>query len=155
MQEIYRDLKYGLKMLRKNLGFSLIAIITLSLGIGAGTTIFSIINGFFFRPLAYQEPDRLVVLRSNDLKQGGAPRPTSQITLKQWQESSLSFEHMAGVKENSFNLSYDNNVERIQGAFVTSNFFQTLGIEPFRGRVFRSEDSNNGFERVVVLHHKL
>jgi putative ABC transport system permease protein len=145
MQTLWQDLRYGARMLLKNPGFTLVAVITLALGIGANTAIFSVVNAVLLRPLPYQEPERLVSFRSNQSVLDVAD-------VKAW---SQSFAEIGGNTQQP--LDYTGSGEPLQwvAGLVTGEFFRTLGAQPLLGRVITEEDDRRGGPFVIVLGHAL
>jgi putative ABC transport system permease protein len=155
MGTLLQDLKYSLRMLRKNPGFTAIAVLTLALGIGANTSIFSFVNAWIINPLPYPHAERLTVLRMLDLKEGSLEWGTSAANFYDWQRESKTFEEMAGWSPTSFNLSGDGSPARVQGTLVSWNFFDTLGAKVLLGRTFQPSDDQPGASRVVILSRVL
>src|SRR5438034_4763439 len=147
------DLRYAIRMLVKNPGFTAVAVITLALGIGANTAIFSLVNAVLLRPLPYQDPERLVKMRELDKYSGvaGASAPD----LVDWREQSQSFVQMAAFEWRDFNLADGYEPLRLHGFRVEPNFFKLLGIEALLGRTFLPEEGQLGKGRVVVISHGL
>ncbi len=145
MQTLLQDLRYGARMLLKNPGFTAVAVITLSLGIGANTAIFTVINAVLLRPLPYQEPERLVSFSSNESVPDLAD-------VKAW---SRSFAEIGG--EGQQPLDYTSGGEPLQWnvGLVTGGFFGALGAQPLLGRVITEEDDRKGGPFVVVLSHAI
>jgi putative ABC transport system permease protein len=155
MNNLMRDLRYGARMLRKNPGFSLIAVITLSLGIGANIALFSVVNGVLLRPLAYHTPERLVWIGHSEAKPNRASA-ISPPTFVDYRNQCQSFENLTALLYGStFNLTGEGEPERLQGRRVSANFFATLGVAPAMGRGFLAEEDEPGGNRVVVLSHNL
>src|SRR5688572_18830758 len=131
MQTLWQDLRFGLRMLVKNPIFTLVAVVTLSLGIGANTALFSVVDAVLLRPLPYPEADRLVFLWSTFHSQGV---PTSGSALPDyhvWRDENRVFDGLAGFYNGSFNLSSHGGApEFIQAAYITPNLFQVLKISP-------------------------
>ncbi|MEK6281441.1 MAG: ABC transporter permease [Acidobacteriota bacterium] len=151
-----QDLRYGARMLLKNPGFSLIAIITLALGIGANTAIFSAVNAVLFRALPYKEPDRLVQIFQRFRPQQNMDRmPVAPANFFDWQAEQQSIEAFAAFRLSNFNLSGDNNPERVRAALASANLFAVLGVEPDLGRTFQAGDDAAGSEPVAVLSNNL
>jgi putative ABC transport system permease protein len=151
-----QDLRYGLRTLRKNPGFTAVAVIALALGIGANSAIFSVVNTVLLRPLPYKDPDRLVMVWEDDTRHG-YPRDTpAAANYVDWREQNRVFEGMAAIADQSFNLTGEGEPERIAGRRVSANLFPLLGVEPQLGRVFLPEEDQPGSGgRVVVLSHGL
>ena len=154
MNTLIQDLRFGLRMMVRNPVFTFIAVVTLALGIGANTAIFSVVDAVLLRPLPYPQPDRLVFLWSTfgDAGTGGSALPDYH----EWRDRSKVFDGLAGYYYGDFNLSADNEEpERIQGAYVTANLFQVLQVSPALGRLFTPEEEEFGKHRVVLLSDKL
>ena len=145
-----KDVRYALRTLARRPGFTAIAVITLALGIGANTAIFSVVYGVLLRPLDYPEPERLVALReSNPLKQ-----PDSQISpgnFLDWQQQNTVFSDLAAYRTVSYNLTADGNPERLLAGRVTSGLFKTLGVRAILGREFLPEEDQPGRAKVVLI----
>jgi predicted permease len=154
-KDIWQDLRYGLRALRKRPGFTAVAVITLALGIGANTAIFSVVNTILLRPLPYKDPDRLVMVWEDATKHG-YPRDTpAAANFVDWREQNKVFEGMAAVADQSFNLTGVGDPERLDGKRVSANLFGLLGVEPVLGRGFLPEEDAPGAGRVAVLSHGL
>src|SRR5215470_6584832 len=145
MQTLLQDLRYGARTLSKTPGFTLIAVITLALGIGANTAIFSVVDAVLLRPLPYPEADRLVFLWSTMRSQGVPTSGSSLADYREWRDQNQVFDGLAGFYFGDFNLSSDTGVpERIQGAYITANLFQVLRVSPALGRSLTSEEEQFG-----------
>ena len=155
MGTLWQDLKYAFRMLKKNPGFTAIAVLTLALGIGANTSIFSFVNAWIINPLPYPNADRLCVLRMLDVKAGAIEWGTSPANFYDWQRESKNFEELAAWNPTSFNLSGDGSPERVQGTLVSWNFFDTLGAKALVGRTFQPSDDQPGAAHVVMLSRGL
>ena len=155
MGTLWQDLKYAFRMLKKNPGFTAIAVLTLALGIGANTSIFSFVNAWIINPLPYPNADRLCVLRMLDVKAGAIEWGTSPANFYDWQRESKNFEELAAWNPTSFNLSGDGSPERVQGTLVSWNFFDTLGAKALIGRTFQPSDDQPGAAHVVMLSRGL
>ncbi|HKQ91624.1 MAG TPA: ABC transporter permease, partial [Blastocatellia bacterium] len=124
MQTLWQDLRYGARMLMKKPGFTLVAVITLALGIGANTAIFSVVNAVLLRPLPFKEPERVVMVWNRGAEAaGGARTPLAAADLLDWRAQSHSFEAIAAFSYASFNVTGQATPERALGAGVTANFF--------------------------------
>jgi len=152
METILHDLRYGLRMMLRNPGFTLIALVTLTLGIGANTAIFSVVNTVLLRPLPYQDSNRLVVLWENQERVG--QESPSLPDFVDWRERSQSFEQMAVARRDNVNLTGVGEPERLLVRQVTSDFFSTLGVIPQLGRTF-SADEEQTKTPVVLLSNSL
>ncbi len=146
------DLKFALRQLRKNPGFTAVAVLTLALGIGVTTAIFSVVNSVLLRPLPYGEPDRLVVLKENRLP-GVADFAVAPGNYFSWKEQSTSFEHLAAEITGNFNWTGTDKSLRLNVRFLTANVLTTLRVHPSLGRDFRSEEETVGHDKVVLLSH--
>jgi putative ABC transport system permease protein len=155
MNTLWQDVRYSLRLLMKRPGFTLVAIITLALGIGANTAIFSIVNSVLLRPLCFSNPDRLVIIRATNLQKEITTNQVSLPDALDWKAQSQSFEDVALLGGWNFNLTEVDEPERIQGALVTSNFFPLLGRLPMLGRAFTPEEAQPGKTNVVILSHAL
>jgi putative ABC transport system permease protein len=155
IESLWQDVRCGLRMLPKNAGFATVAILTLALGIGANTAIFSVIHGVLLSPLPYNDPDHIVlVLESNPIR--GFPQfSVSPPNYMDWKKDSTSFEQIASIARGDFNYTGGAEPERISGARVASSFFAVMGATPAMGRTFLSEDDVMGKAGVVVLSYGL
>ena len=151
METLYQDLRYGLRMLVNSPGFTAIAVLTLAIGIGANTAIFSVINGVLLNPLPYPEPNRLVMLY--DQSQSFNQMSVSYLNFQDWRRNSRSFQHMAAFRPDDFNLTQVEQPDHVEGELVSTDFFSTLGIQPERGEAFTAEEDRQGGTPVVVISH--
>jgi putative ABC transport system permease protein len=148
-----QDLRYGLRMLMKNPGFTAVAVVALALGIGANTAIFSVIDAALLRPLPYQQPDRLLTLGESRDSAGDELADTSYPDYLDWVRDAKSLQSLAAYSGDGFILTGNGSPEAVDAARVTANFFSTLGVKPAVGRDFVSgEDRING-DKVVILSH--
>ncbi|HYM00311.1 MAG TPA: ABC transporter permease, partial [Blastocatellia bacterium] len=149
------DLTYAARMLRKNPGFAATAVLTLALGIGANTAIFSLCNAVLFKPLPYAEPDRLVMLSETD--RDGRPGGVALANFVDWRDGSRSFSGMAALRASSFASSFilggHGEASRLTGGDVSSSFFSVLGIRLMLGRNFLPEENLPGHNRVAILSY--
>ena len=152
--EMFQDLRYGTRMLFKNPAFTAVAIITLALGIGANTAIFSVVHAVLLRPLPFAEPER-VVLFGNGASLMLNLAPASPAGFLSWKEQNEVFEQVAAYSHGSVNLSEGGEPERILTMPVTASFFPSVGRYPARGRAFSSEEEEAGKNRVAVLSDDL
>jgi putative ABC transport system permease protein len=158
MRTFLNDVRYGLRMLSKSPGFTLIAVFALALGIGANSAIFSVVNAMLLRPLPFPEPDRLVVIWETNPNLGANLRlrnEASPANFKDWTTQSTSFENIAAFRWDDYNLTGDDNPEQLIGHPVTVNMFDTLKTRPLIGRTFLPDEGSAGASRVVVLSYKL
>jgi putative ABC transport system permease protein len=152
MQTLWQDLRYGLRMLAKNRGFTTIAILTLALGIGANTAIFSYIDAWMIKPLPYPQADRLMIFQAHDTKKGWTRNSvTSTADFFDFQKQNTSFEQTAAWAGWNFNLTGDGPPALVEGGRVSWNYFATLGAKPVLGRTFAPDEDRPGAPRVAIL----
>ncbi len=158
MAGILQDLRYALRQLRKSAGFTAVAVVTLALGIGANTAIFSVVNGVLLRPLQFKDPARLVrVWHVPPPKSfpGMTTFSVSAANFLDWERQNHVFERMAIYTFRGFTLTEGDKPEQVDGCAATSGFFSTLGVQPMLGRAFLPEEDQPGHSNVVVLSHRL
>jgi putative ABC transport system permease protein len=156
LETFAQDLRYGFRMLRKSPGFAAIAIITLALGIGANTAIFSYVNAWLIKPLPFPQADRLMVLLSHDTKKGlSGNGVTSSADFFDYEKQNSSFEQLVPWTGWYFNLTGDGPPDRILGGLVGWNFFQTLGAQPMLGRTFLPQESQPAASHVAIISRGL
>jgi hypothetical protein len=150
------DVRYGIRMLLRKPGFTAVAVLTLALGVGANTAIFSVVNGVLLRPLPFAEPDQLVWMWGN-IRNGGNRASVSPLDFLDYRERNETFEEFAATLSfpTPFNLTGDGEPERLNAAVATGNYFQALGVRPALGRVFMLENEKPGHDQVAVLSHGL
>jgi len=149
------DFRYAFRQLRKSPGFTFIAVFTLALGIGANTSIFSVVNAVLLRPLPYPEPNRLVILGQSDSNQ-----PSISVSFQDYldyRRDNRAFEQLAVARREPYSLSgiKGRAPEQIVGGLVTANFFKVIGLEPQLGRVFTEQEDRAGGPMVAVISDKL
>jgi len=147
-----QDLRFALRQLGKAPGFTAVALLTLALGIGACTAIFTVVNSVLLRPLAYPEPDRLVVIRETNLPEF----PEFSVAPGQyfdWQKQATSFESLAATNSGAYNLTGRGEPLRVVAQHLTANYFPTLGVHPAMGRNFLSDEDAPGKAAVAILSH--
>jgi predicted permease len=144
-----KDLLYGLRMLVKSPGFTIVALLSLALGIGANTAIFSVVHRVLLHPVAYPDPDRLLAVFTS---QGNKRSAVSVPDFKDWRDQNHAFEQMAAIQAGSANMTGIQRPERVQVFEATSNIFSLFGMQPELGRGFVPEDQQEG-RRVVVLDY--
>ena len=150
MTQFFQDLRYGFRMLANSPGFTAVAVLTLALGIGANSAIFTLVNAYLLRPLPVAEPGRLVLVSEIQAAKGFVGS-VSFPTYLDWREQNQVFEELAAVRGEDFNLTGTDEPERLYGARVSAGFFRTLGVRPILGRGFLPEEDKPGGARVVVL----
>jgi predicted permease len=153
LESLFQDLRYGARMLRKNPGFTLIAVLTLALGIGATTAIFSVVNGVLLRPLPYPEAERLMSLteRSPQLERNFIAYPN----LLDWRAQNTVFEQIAVYRTTNFTITGKGEPERVIGGQVSAELFPALRVSATLGRTFLTEEDKPGGNPVVLLSHGL
>ena len=155
MENLLKDIRYGIRGLLKRPGFTVIALVTLALGIGANTAIFSVVNAVLLRPLPFQKPEELVIVWEDATFAGfphNTPAPANYVD---WKAQNQSFADMAASNETSFNLTGDGEPERVSAYAVSANFFPLLGVQPLLGRSFTPEEDRPGGAKAVVLSYGL
>ncbi len=149
------DLKFAFRQLLKNPGFTAVAVLTLALGIGANTAIFSFVNTILLRPLPYRDPDQLVMVFETRATDSSSKEPVAAPMLGEWRKQSSVFEGLAARGGDSFNLSGRGQAEALTGTRVSANMFSLLGLRPELGRDFLPEEETFGKHHVVLLSHEL
>jgi predicted permease len=153
LEDLSQDLRYALRGLRKHRSFTAVAVITLALGIGANTAIFTVINTVLLRPLPYEEPDQLVMLTETI---GDRLAGVSYQNFVDWRNQTTVFDNVMALRpRESFNLTGAGESERLQGRLVSANFLSTLGVKPVRGRDFLAEEDQPSATPVVLISHAL
>jgi predicted permease len=153
LDSLLQDLRYGARMLRKNPGFTAIAVLTLALGIGANTAIFSVVNAVLLRPLPYANPQQLIVLR--ETTQSVGPHSPSYPDFLDWRKESTTFGQMAAINNREFNLSGIAQPENVSGYAVSTNCLSMLGVRTFLGRDFLPSEEAPGTAPVALLSYAL
>ncbi len=152
MNALLQDARYGFRMLAKNPGFTTVAVITLALGIGANTAIFSVVNAVLLRPLAMEDPSRVVYMQE---QWKGILPGLSVGNFADVQRQSTSFTKLCASNDASFNLATSEAPERVQGEYATADYFATFGVQPIAGRVFTADEDKPGHGQVVVVSERL
>ena len=153
MNELTQDLRYGFRTLRKSPGFTIVAISTLAIGIGANTAIFSFVDGVLLKPLPYSEPDR--ILRVLEQPPGGGRNGISTLNYLDWQNQNTVFEYMAAQRGDSVTLTGINEPVQLRGSRVSPHYFDIFGVKPALGRTFGDDEGQPGRDRVAILSHAL
>ncbi|MGB9463887.1 MAG: ABC transporter permease, partial [Candidatus Acidiferrum sp.] len=154
MTTLWQDLRYGLRVLAKSPAFTVVSILTLALGIGANTAIFTVVYGVLLRPLPFPEPDRIVQL-AESYKQQTDEMDLTAPQLKRLQEFGERFDHIAGYTSVGYNLAAGTAAEHLRGLPVSASYFSVLGIQPFLGRDFTEEDDHGDGQRVAIISYNL
>jgi len=149
MTNFLQDVRYGLRLLLKNPGFTAIAVLTLALGIGANTALFSVVNGVLLNPLPYPEPDRLVAVyeKTVDFERSSITYPN----FLDWQKESHSFSALGAVRSEEYNMTGVGEPERLHGHMISADFFTALGVQLPLGRNFRTEEDQSGGTPVAII----
>lgn len=155
MRTLIQDVRYGIRMLLKQPGFTLVAVITLALGIGANTAIFSVVNAVLLRPLPFPQSDQLVMVTLANPLTGGDRVPLSEADFLDWRAQNQVFEDLAAYTDNWFSLTGDGEPQRLRGAWVSAGFFSTLGAQPLVGRSFVAGEDAPGGAPLVILSQRL
>ena len=154
---MFQDLRFGVRMLLKQPGFTLIAVLTLALGIGATSAVFSLIQGVLLTPPPYQKPEQLVLISSARTNGQQTPRPPDWAAAQwqEWPKEAKSLESVAAYRW-SFNfIVSDEGSESFQGMFVTKDYFHVAGLQPVLGRTFQDSDIGPNTPPVIILGHDL
>ncbi len=155
MRSLLADARHAARVLARAPGFTFVVVLTLALGIGVNTAIFSVTNAVLLRPLPFHESDRLAVLWETWLDQGVNTMFASPPNYADWRERSRTFEEIAAFAPASFFLLGDEETVQVQGARVSANLFRTLGVSPLLGRGFDESEDAPGAPRVAVIGHAL
>jgi putative ABC transport system permease protein len=149
METLWQDFRYGLRMLAKAPGFTAIAILTLALGIGANTAIFSVVNGVLLNPLPYDQPDRLIAIysRTKEFHHSSISYPN----FLDWVRDNQSFSGLAAFRPDSFDLTGMGEPERLKVEMVSADFFPILGVKPVLGRAFEAKEDQIGAPPVTMI----
>jgi putative ABC transport system permease protein len=152
---ITQDLRYGLRQLRKSPGFTLVAVLTLALGIGANTAMFSVVDTILLRSLPYPEPDRLMIVSETE-----SVAPTDELGVAaqeylDYRDQNQSFSSVAAYESDGFNLTGEGQPLRIRAARISASAFPTLGVSPLMGRAFTANEDRSGSDNVVELSYSL
>ncbi len=153
LHSIVQDIRFALRSFARSPAFAVVAILTLAIGIGGTTAIFSIVNGVLLRPLPYAEPDRLVVVWESAPQMGYPKMPFSELNFLDYREQSRTLDLVAGIGFNSFDIIGVGDPKRVQGNLVTPDLFPMLGVDAMLGRVFGEADARVGAEPVVLLRY--
>ena len=156
LERLSQDLRYGARLLLRSPGFSAVAIVTLALGIGANTAIFSVVNAFLLRPLPFADSSRLMRLWPTDAKRGLAPYPTTSYpNFADWKTQSRSFEQVEAYNTRSFNITGGDLPQHVEGLRASAGLLQLLGVNPIHGRTFVQGEIQPGLNHVLLLSEGL
>jgi len=154
MRGIWQDLRYAIRILVKSPAFTVVAVLTLALGIGANTAIFTVVYGVLLRPLPFPQPDRIVQL-AETFRADSDEMDLSWNELQHLREYGQLFEHVAGYTDVGFNLATGNEAEHLRGVPASAEYFQVFGVHPEFGRDFLPEEDRGEGQRVAILSHAL
>ena len=149
MDAFWKDVRFGVRMLLRSPGFMATAILTLALGIGANTALFSVVNGVLLNPLSFPRANELVTLYENkpNFKYGSISYPN----FLDWQRDNRTFQSIAAYRPDDFTVAGVGNPERVNGVMVSADFFSTLGVQPMLGRGFSADEDRLGGKPVVLI----
>ena len=151
MKNFLQDVRYGLRILTKHSGFTAAAVLTLALGIGANTAIFSLVDGVLLKPLPFEDPDRLLTVWEMNTEDGGL-MSVAPPNFQDWRDQNTVFEDVVAFYRDDFTLTGD-GAEQIEGAHVSAGTFRMLGVAPALGRELLPEEDQTGGPPAVVLSH--
>lgn len=151
LEQTWQDVRFGFRTMRKNAGFTAVAILTLALGIGANASIFSVVNAVVLQPLPFPNSNRLVMIWGTDLDRGRMTDVTSYLNFLDWKNQSRSFDNMGAFVTRGMTLSEADGAALLNGLYVSPGFFETLGVYPAVGRTFRAGEEDPGVPQVAIL----
>ena len=154
MKSLWQDIRFGLRVLAKSPGFTATAVLTLALGIGANTAIFTVVYGVLLRPLPFPQPDRIVQL-AQTYKDQTSDMSVTATQLRRLGSYASPFQYLAGITESSYTLTVGNNAVHLHGMPVGADFFRVLGVEPEIGRDFDSDDDAGEGRHVAIVTYNL
>jgi predicted permease len=153
LERFLEDLRYGMRMLAKSPGFAAVAVLTLALGIGANTALFSVVNGVLLKPLPYAHPEQLVAL--SESKPNFETGSISFVNFRDWQKDNRTFSGMAISRGYNFNLTGLGEAQQLRARFITSDFFAVLGVNPLIGRTFAPHEDDIGAAPIALVSEEL
>jgi putative ABC transport system permease protein len=155
MHTLFRDIRYGIRTLFKNRGFTAVAVLALALGIGANTAIFSVVNAVLLRPLAFEQPEQLVLVWEKRMQLGRVRNVVSVPDFIDWRAQNQVFEDMAAFSGQGFNVGSSTEPERVQGAAVSPGLFSILRARPLMGRTFEQDDDKPESSAIAIISNAL
>ena len=155
MESLFSDFRYAIRSIIKRPAFTAIALVTLALGIGANSAIFSTIHALLINPLPFPAQDRVVAIWDKNPSRGVEHNEVAMANYLDWRAQSQSFEQLALERWWSTNLTAGDTPERVQGFLVTANFFDVLGVKPILGRNFLEEENQPGKDAVAIITHSV
>jgi predicted permease len=153
-ERLAQDVRYGVRLLRRSPGFTFVAVVSLALGIGANTTIFTVLNAVLVRPLPYPDPDRLTILFER-VVQKDHDVSVHPFNFVEWQQRARSFDALALIQPRPVNAQGEQGTEQLPGVWFTSELFRVFGVAPALGRAFTAEETSPGDHPVVIISHEL
>jgi putative ABC transport system permease protein len=154
MGSLWKDVRYGVRTLWKSPGFTAVAVVTLALGIGANSAIFSIVHAALLTPLNIADPSHVVMVWTESPERGWHNLPASAPDYEDWKNESGVFSHLGAFDDEGFNVGFGGHVERMSGTLANREFFEVLQIKPLLGRVFLPEESQAGRDNVTILTYE-
>jgi len=151
MEKLWQDIRYGFRMLARRRGFAILVIVILALGIGANTAVFSVINAVLFKRMPYDEPDRIVVIQEQKLRQGLHEIASSHHTLAYWRQHNEVFENISGLEGHRFYVTGPDKSQHLIAFAVSPGYFSVMGMKPMLGRDFLADEEQAGHGQVVIL----
>ncbi len=155
MNTFWQDIRYGLRVMRKNPGFVVVAVLALALGVGANTAIFSVVNAILLHPINYENPDQLVMVWEKSAKRGFGQIPTSLPNFTDLRTDNTSLQDLGAFADSNFNLTGSEQPERVIGVKVTASLLSLVGIQPLHGRLFLAGEDQPQATRVLILSNQL
>src|SRR5882724_8450143 len=155
MGTIMQDVRYAVRMLLKNPGFTFVAVIAVALGIGANSAMFSVINAVLLRPLPYHEPDRLVTIWEESPERDMYEMPISFANFRDWVDQNHNFEHISAYTFPNLNLTGAGEPDRLLTVTSSANLFAFVGAPPLLGRPLLPEEVKEGANRVMIVNQRL
>jgi putative ABC transport system permease protein len=155
MGTLLQDIRYGLRLLRKNLGFTAVAVLTLALGIGANTAIFSVVDAVLVRPLPYPDPQRMFMVCQTRPEMGATKNGVSFLNYLDWSRATTSFEALAAIRGTTFALTGRGPATYVEAAAVTADYFPVFRVQPVLGRTLEAADDVPGASPAVVMSERL
>ena len=155
METLRHDIRFGIRLLTRKPGFTIVAVLALALGIGANTAIFSVVNTVLLKPLPFKDPDHLVMVWEERTTLGYPKDTPAPANFVDWRNENQVFEDMAAIAGQTFNLTGAGEPEKVEGQRVSASLFPLLGVEPRLGRWFSADEDRPGNERVAIISHGL
>jgi putative ABC transport system permease protein len=154
VDELVQDVRYAVRTLRKSPGFTTVAVLTLALGIGATSAVYSVVHGVLLKRLPYRDPDRVVIIWENDMRRNRPRNVIASANFVEWRVRSRSLEHIGMTGPARLNVVLDGQPEEVAGAAASSDVFLALGVAPAIGRAFTPSEDEEGHDKVIILSHE-